>query len=73
MQARKQHVKLEAFGRLSPTQQEMVLHMPVMQYLSKSKLPCGALQLQGDKHLVQQISYCSVHSHSAECLKGVSC
>ncbi|KAL3141892.1 hypothetical protein ABBQ32_004553 [Trebouxia sp. C0010 RCD-2024] len=55
MQARKQQLQLEGFGRLSQKQQSAVLQMPSMQYMSKCEVHGEALHIQGDKQLVTQI------------------
>ena len=57
MQARKQQVHIDAFGRLSKAEQELILCMRVMQHLGKSESRGGALCLQGDRQLVSQVNY----------------
>lgn len=58
LQARKQKVRVDAFFDLSDAEQEVVLQMPVMEYLTMDDNQQGFLHLQGDTQLVSKVSCC---------------
>lgn len=60
LQARKHKVRVDAFHDLSDAQQESVLQMPAMEYLTidDQALLRGFFELQGDAQLVFKVNCC---------------
>ena len=60
MQARKRKVRVDTFYKLSDAQQESVLQMPAMEYLTvdKEQQYRGFFAFQGDAQLVSKVSCC---------------